>query len=129
MENKKLTTEKNPGLEENQVHKITKEKHPGRVASGKRLSEWNQQNKTKLKLETTSTLPSSSTSTLPSTLTSTLSSTLSSTSTSSFKSPLIIFGVLALAVGGYYLWQKKPQQNVSESKPKTQEIFNPFQGI
>ena len=118
-------------MEENQVHKITKEKHPGRVASGKRLSEWNQQNKAKLKLESssTSTLPSSSTSSSTSSLSSTLSSSLASTSTSSFKSPLIIVGVLALAVGGYYLWQKKPQQNVSESKPKTQEIFNPFQGI
>ena len=114
-------------MEENQVYKITKEKHPGRVAAGKRLTEWNQQNKAKLKLETTSTSPSSSTSTLPSSSTSTSTSSLTSSLPSSFKSPLIIFGVLVI-MGGYYLWQKKPQQNV-QNVQKKQEIFNPFQGI
>ena len=116
-------------MEENvkQVHKITKEKHPGRVAAGKRLTEWNQQNKAKLKLENLDQASSNASSLqAPS---SSLQAPSSSLQAPSISISLIIFGVLALAVGGYYLWQKKPQQNVSESKPKTQEIFNPFQGI
>ena len=116
-------------MEENQVvkqvHKITKEKHPGRVAAGKRLTEWNQQNKAKLKLENLDQASSNASSLqAPS---SSLQAPSSSLQAPSVSISLIIFGVLA--VGGYYLWEKKPQQNVSESKPKTQEIFNPFQGI
>ena len=113
-------------MEENQVvkHKITKEKHPGRVAAGKRLTEWNQQNKAKLKASLENLDQASSNA-------SSLQAPSSSIKSPSSSISLIIFGVLALAVGGYYLWQKKPQQNVSKqnvSKQKKQEIFNPFQG-
>ena len=113
MENKKLTTEKNPG----------------RVASGKKLAAWNRENKAKLKQEpSTSQEPESSTS--PSSSTSTSTSTSPSILSIVKSSHVLVFlaGLGAYFGLAYVFGRSKgsvqAEQNVTENK--TEAVFDPW---
>ena len=128
MENKKLTTEKNPG----------------RVEAGKKLAAWNRENKAKLKQEpSTSQEPESSTSPSSSTSTSSTSqepesSTSPSSSTSTSPGILSIVKsshvlVFLAGLGAYfglaYVFGRskgsvQAEQNVTENK--TEAVFDPW---